>query len=141
MRSCSCQSPSPKPQRPDTCVRCGIKLKPDTICNDATMAEFFNRLSDAFPDDPEWLKDFRIGCESRELAGRKKFGWAYFDRNNLREAEEEFFDGANYAMMEVLKNRRDGMDDQLDMALIVAWHASHAYAALRGMRLKERGRP
>jgi len=141
MRSCSCQSPSPKPQRPDTCVRCGYKVQADALCDDKTVGAFFNRLSDAFPDDPEWLKDFRLGCESRELAGRKKFGWAYLDRNNLREAEEEFFDGPNYAMMEVLKNRRDGMDDQLDMALIVAWHASHAYAALRGMRLKERGRP
>ena len=80
---------------------------------------------------------------AREAQGRDYFRLRYLakSRDAVRDCREECCDGAMYAIFEVLRNRRDGADEQLDLALETIYHLAQAHQTIGRMRLKERGRP
>lgn len=143
MRICQCPKPTRKvkPGKQDWCERCGSYIDPEWVSSDATLNAFFDRLRESVSEPAPWLEPLRQFCQARERAGRDEFGFAYLDRDNPREAIEEAADGANYAFFEVLRNRRKGEDEQIDVALLAAYHFGKAYHALDEMRRKEHGVP
>ncbi len=130
---CGCEKPieTVDPRWPGSCVRCGNRIEPRWTSNDATVAEFFDRLEECFPGEtPAWVQIFRRHCEARELAGRDTFGYEFLARNNPAEGLEEAADGANYAFFDILQSRRDGDEEEWALALTAAYHFAHAYRAL-----------
>lgn len=135
--------PSPNPRSPG-CNACGLPFAPEWLSSDETLAEFFSRLQEAaFPGEaPHDFLAFRAHCEARERAGRESFGLAYLSRDNLREAMEEFADGANYFFFDTLQHLRNrGDDDDYELALTAALHAYKAHRAARELAAKRRGSP
>ena len=146
-RECECRRPNPyqHPEKADTCVQCSGWINPEWSPSNQTVAEFFDRLAEAMfdakllhgPGPPEWWEDFRRHAEVRELAGRKAFGYRYCDRDNPRESQEEVADYAIYAMLAILRSRREGNREEWELALTGAYHAAEAHrcaAALRAHR-------
>lgn len=140
MRQCNCEQPEPKPQNHSVCVKCSYVL-PDTW-GDEGVKEFYDALEAAHAGGPPpSFAYFRLEAEARERAGRRRFRFSFLQRDNIRDAFEEFSDGANYLLFRVWQNRRNGRDDQMDLALSAAYHAAKAYHFAAMMRDDERGRP
>lgn len=142
--SCKCPEPreSADPRKAGSCIKCG-KLIPTEVLSQENIVWFYDRLEACFPGKaPETFKSFRHECEVRELEGREKFGLSYLSRQNLREADQEGADGANYLFFDVLKyRRRTGRDDDLELALQGAYHAFKAFDCARRLEAKRRGSP
>ena len=136
--SCRCDLPRPKtdPRFPDTCRACGYPIPEEW--GSASISRFLDRLEATYPVLPDRFQRFRIECESRELAGRTKFGTlSHHGKNNIREAIEEAADGFNYCAFEhIVHMRQEGRDDDVDLVLVAARHFADACEALH--RLKER---
>ncbi|MBA2715187.1 MAG: hypothetical protein H0U55_16755 [Rubrobacteraceae bacterium] len=148
MRICQCPKPrpDPNPRRASSCVACGSHFDPAWESNDETVAEFFDRYERAlptWPHVPESVRTFRIHCEARERAGRKTFGMAYLDRDNLREGLEEASDLALYVFLDLLKERRAGNlpHYETDVAMQLVHHAAESYRLLHVMTAKRHGAP
>jgi hypothetical protein len=134
----------------DTCVKCGRFINPLWTSNDKTLAAFFDRLARSiFPTNDltgrpavseDWLT-FRRHVEARELEGRPKFGHRFLSRDNIWDAREEAADLALYALLDVLRARRDGTDEVLNHALNVAQKAFEGYSALSTIRRVRSGSP
>lgn len=101
--------------------------------NDETFAEFFDRLLDL----PEVPREFVEQVRQRELAGRETFGNVFLSRANELEGCEEAADLALYAHLAVLRARREGRREHIDLALIAARHAALAWEALHRLRRAE----
>ncbi len=74
------------------------------------------------------------GAHGGHAGGIQRFGHRHLARDNSREAQEEAADLANYAMFEILRERRNGEQEEWALALTAARHAylAHQYAtALR----------
>lgn len=143
MRECECEAPveSDNPRRSGTCVKCAHRLSPRWSPNDETVRDFLDRLSEAYPATPAWFERFRGLCEARERHGRVHFGYAYLDRDNVAEGAEEAADGVLYALLDTLRAKREGEDENIDLALTAAWHFAEAYQTLLCLRAKRGGDP
>lgn len=142
--SCRCSDPRERadPRSAGICSKCGKVIGSGVLSSDETVKWFFDRLEAAsFPGKvPDDFRAFRQGCETRERAGRSTFGLAYLCRPNLPEAQQEWADGANYIFFDALRNRRaTGQDEDLDVALSVAYHAYMADHFTRLLASKRRG--
>jgi hypothetical protein len=150
MKDCPCWPPIPSedPRRKGICAACGFALNPDW--GSENVSKFLDRLAEAIPGavnpktgkpSPTWTA-FREQCESRERAGRKHFGYAFHTRSNLREAFEEAADGANYSAFDTIVHRRkEGADEDIDLALTAAQKFYEAYEALCGLHAKRHHAP
>jgi|GEM_PF-2067620 len=132
MRDCRCEIPieSPNPRREGSCVRCGFAINEAWSSNNKTVAEFFGRLKEAVPFDPA-IDPLIAEARRRELGGRRRFGNSFHGRENWREGCEEAADGALYAMLQTLVNRRKGESQEIALALTAAHHFAKAHEALR----------
>lgn len=151
LRRCRCSDPSfdPNPRSKsneglDYCLKCSAHFDPesDWLSNDGTMAEFFDRLEESMVSlgilnalgPPEWLADFRLAAEQREVAGRKTFRHKHLRRDNAREAMEEASDGANYCLYALLAARRTGDTEEWEIALTAAKHFAEAFRYCQVLR-------
>lgn len=151
MRFCSCEKPVPatNPRARGACVKCGRAISEEWTSNDETVRAWFDRLARSmFPaidrstipmDPPEWFQAFRAECEARERAGRPIFGHEYLRRKNPVEAQEEAADAALYFFFDVLVARRNGDDEQVDLALTGAYHAAKMHEVAQQLRAKRQG--
>lgn len=146
--SCRCQLPieSGNPRSAGSCVACGRILDPAWTSNDKTVASFYTGLQrGVFPNElviADEFTLFRVEAESREFAGRKRFGHSHLRRDNLREAREEAADGANYLLFDHLQEiRATGRDEDMDLVLTGAKHFYLAHKAAQNLRERRRGAP
>lgn len=94
------------------------------------VADWLNQLAEL----PDVHEHFTAICRHREMTGRRIFGDAYLNRDNIAEAWEEAADLANYAFFEALQRRNQGKDDRMDLALMAAHHAAMAHLTLLRLR-------
>lgn len=144
LRECQCETPEPKVNKPHVCVRCGYTLSLNWTSNDATLKEFLDRLEESMPAAGEAFRQFRLHVEARELAGRPIFRQTFLSRPNLlRDIREEASDGALYACLDNLKQRRaTGADeDSIDLLLTAAFHAYKMFEATLELEAKRHGAP
>lgn len=147
LKDCRCDQPIPfaREERADTCVCCGYHISPDWTSNTRTLDAFLRGVEAAvFDDDPVTNRDiweaFRAHIEARELSGRPRFGNSFLSRDNIREGQEEAADLAMYACLDSLcEIRRNGKDDDTDLALTAAQKAYEAYEALAHLRHRRQG--
>lgn len=141
LRECACRVPTnyTSPYKPHACVRCGFYINPAWTSNDKTMGAFLHSLGRVLDETPGMLpadeneawQQFRAHCESRELAGRKRFGHSLLARKNIWEAREEAADGLNYLIFQSLVDRREGNENEdRDLLLTAAYHFYEAYETL-----------
>lgn len=116
--------------------------------DDHTFASFFDRFEESHmgwqrPDyeTPAHLQSLRLQCQQREVAGRKSFGNAYLQRDNIAEAREEISDCVNYLHFEALKNELRGRDPEWDLVLEAAECMAEAYRHLAHLDARYRGAP
>ena len=151
-RECRCEEPreSADPRREGLCEKCSLRLSPAWTSNDDTFAEFFDRLEATFPgyrsspdwEPPESFQMFRSQCQGREMAGRRTYGLRYLNRRNRKDAREEATDLALYMLFDSLREiRREGYDDDIDLALTAAWYAYKAYATTLDLKHKREHAP
>lgn len=148
MKVCSCRLPieSVNPRKEGFCAACALRLPPGSD----QLGPFLDRLADAIPGavNPKTGKPsatwaaFRKSCEERERVGRERFGFAFYRRNNIREASEEAWDGANYAAFDhIVQTHREGEDGDVDLALTAAAKFFEAFEALAHLRAKRHHAP
>lgn len=106
---------------------CAKAIDESYISSDASLAEFFALLAD-FPDIPGRLLTI---AADREREGRKRYGLAYLDKDNPREATEEIADLIIYSYLHWLRAKRDGYDVDMAALLEAVVHGAQAYNALR----------
>jgi hypothetical protein len=129
-RDCHCPVPDEHgPIRPNYC-RCGGYIDPRWTSTDETVAEFMEQLAQ-IPGVPPW---FIAMCEKREVDGRPIFGHAFMDRQNCDEGIEEFLDACVYAHLHLLKCRREGKREQIELALEISQHAAEGAALFARMK-------
>lgn len=148
MRVCRCTKPaiSPDPRDEGICLRCLARPSEEWTSGDATVREFFDRLEEGcFPlsvlnttGPPDWFRAFRLHCEQRELAGRRKFGFSHLARANARECQEELADAALYLLFEILAARREQREEDWALALTAAKHAAEAWRDAENLRTHRR---
>ena len=151
MTYCTCPLPSTSsdPRKPAThCGKCGHPKHPEWDQNDSNFAAFWDRIEETragwqFPlyEPPDEEQTLRLQTTHRELAGRKHFGYAYLQRDNIREAREEICDALLYVYLDTLKNVRDGDDPEWDVVLEIADDLLSAYGKLNQLKHKHRGVP
>lgn len=139
---CECERPVESLDRRTSavCASCGRRFHPDWYADDWTVADFYDRLALAMWGEASF-PHFRRLAEARERTGRPLFGLRYLQRDNIADAAEEAADGANYAMFELLQERRQGCDTADDLLLDAARHFALAYASLVAADHKHRGSP
>lgn len=143
MTYCKCAEPREtlNPRKRGSCVKCGKQFDPAWVSSDDHVRVFFNRLSSCRYLE-ESFPAFRQMCERRELAGRETFGFRYLDRDNLTEAMEEAADLALYPYLDWLQAAREGRpDEDFDLVLTIAYHASLAFDAAVRLQHKRGGEP
>lgn len=127
MRECVCEIPKETGRnRPGYCRICGGKIDARYLSTDSTFAAFFNQLAQLPGVDRHFINQ----CRDRELAGRDEFGNEYLQRVNELEGIEEACDLALYSHLAVLRARREGRKENVDIALEAAHHAALARNAL-----------
>lgn len=144
LKACPCRIPNPYEEpagKRGTCKQCGYRLDPRWTCTTNTTREFLQRLSEANPGAGESFKRFEAQIIARQQAGEAVFGQRFHGRDNIKEAQEECSDLAMYAALQVLVQRRDDSDEEMDIALEIAQHAAKAYELLEIWRAKNHGRP
>ena len=140
MKGCNCEIPQNRDSRPGfaperSCVKCGRIIPDEYTSCDETVIEFFDRLTDTFPgEQPAWFSMFMGLCMERERDGRTLYGHRHMGKDNASEGMEEAADGALYAFFTILRNRRDGNEEEWGLALTAAKHFAEAYQALRLLR-------
>lgn len=127
---CECPVPRPRPYDPGSCRDCGRIISPAWTPSDFNFETFFGRLSAL----PGVVPAFVFQCRTRELAGRDVFGFRFCDRDNAAEGQEEAADLALYAHLHILRARREGRTEQLELALTAAHHAAMAWVALEQLK-------
>lgn len=146
LRECQCTKPhrSPNPRRPHACV-CGLHISDEWDITDANVWAFFNRLAEGmFPNEielPPWFESFREHATRREAHGRHAFGHEYLRRENPVEAQEEAADGAIYLLLDLLRSRREGREEDIDVVLTAAMHFAQAHRYLNLLRAKRQHAP
>lgn len=143
---CTCPEPVPKIAKPSACVKCGHLIDPAWTSSDQTVAEFFDAYERCLPEWPnisDSTRTFRIHAEQRERAGRRTFGMAYLNRENLPEAKEEVVDLALYVMLDYLREvRREATSHyETDVAMQLVHHAAESYRLLGVIAAKRHGAP
>ena len=148
---CHCPTPSTSsdPRKPAThCGKCGHPKHPGWDQNDSNFAAFWDRIEETragwqYPlyEPPDEEQTLRLQTTHRELAGRKHFGYAYLQRDNIREAREEICDALLYLYLESLKDAREGTDPEWDVVLEIADDLINAYTKFAQLRQKHRGMP
>jgi hypothetical protein len=139
---CRCPRPadSDNPRNRGSCVKCGRAI-PDEW-NTKHIAGLLDQVRAIFPGKPppNW-QEFVRWCNDREFRGRDLFGLSYLDKDNCLEGMEEAADGANYAMFDVLRARRQGTHTDDALALTAVYHAFELFDALARLRGKHGGAP
>lgn len=130
MATCRCDYPTNMKIRPGYCSHCSGTLDPSWQTTDETVAEFMDQLADL----PGVLPGFIEQCRQRERAGRDEFGYAYVKRSNCDEGIEEFSDACLYAFLHLLRCRREGKREQLELALDISRHAAEGAALFARMK-------
>lgn len=149
MSDCACPRPvrSLDP-RSSGCASCGGSFGSDWNQTDENFAAFWDRIEASYAgwqhplyEPPDEQQTLRLQTQHREQAGRGEFGYAYLDRDNIREAREEIADALLYVYLDVLKCRREGQDPEWDVVLEIADDLLSAYGKLAQLRHKHRGAP
>ena len=148
---CTCPQPSTSsdPRKdPTFCAKCSHPKHPDWDQTDEAFTAFWERIESTragwqYPlyEPPDEEQTLRLQTMHRELAGRKHFGYAYLQRDNIREAREELADALLYVYLDTLKNKREGDDPEWDVVLEIADDLLSAYGKLNQLKHKHRGVP
>lgn len=127
MRVCDCAVPEDHGKfRPGWCRMCGGRIGEEWTSNDRTVTDFLDQLAALPGVDQHFINQ----CRQRELAGRDEFGHTFLNRVNELEGIEEAADLALYSHLAILRARREGKIEHIDIALEAAHHAALARNAL-----------
>lgn len=126
LAQCDCPVPKESARWKLHCRACAGYIDPSWTSNDETFAEFFDQLKALPGVDATFIEH----CRRRELAGRPEFGNSFLARENCLEALEEAADLALYSNLHLLKCRREGKREEVELALEAARLAALAYAAV-----------
>jgi hypothetical protein len=121
------------------------------VLNDATHNAFLDRVARSMSVTPhmgwvdgkppaDWLH-FRSQRVERERAGRERFGFAYLERDNIKEGVEENCDSDNYNYMDLLQAIHRGESEEWDLVLTIAYHDFMSYRTRLRLRERRRGSP
>ena len=133
-RACDCEIPDDHGKfRPGYCRMCGGKIDERYLSTDKTFAEFYEQLA-LIPGVSPWFIEF---CRKRERDGRPIFGNEFLRRSNCDEGIEEFLDASIYAHLHLLRMRREGTREHVELALEISQHAAEGadlFARLKALQ-------
>ena len=147
---CECPLPirSTDPRREGKCARCGGIFNRIWDQTDENFRAFWGRIESSYPgwqfplyEPPDEQQTLRLQTQHRERAGRGQFGYAYLNRDNVREAREELADALMYLYLDTLRSARAGEEAEWDVVLSIADDLISAYGKLHQLRAKHRGAP
>ena len=130
MSGCLCSYVKEDPTRRGYCQHCSGILGPEWQTTDATVSEFMDQLGEIPGVVPAFIKS----CRAREMAGRDEFGYEYLKRSNCDEGIEEFADACLYSFLHLLRCRREGKREQIELALEISRHAAEGAALFARMK-------
>lgn len=141
--TCGCHPPNPSHRdgKSEWCAQCGGHIDPEwAITLDNTRA-YLRRLEDAAPNiAPDSFDRFEAQVLRRQKAGESTFRQSGLAKDVQAECCEEATDAAMYAVIQLLKERRAGMDEEWDIALEIGVCAARIYELNELWKGKERGR-
>lgn len=147
MTDCACPKPHTATHRNQvgSCAACGRKLGEWSVTS-ARVDEFLDKVEEYVENGAAWAAPWvpilRAQVHRRERAGRRTFDHAYLLRDNSVEALEEATDLVLYMVLEQLRLRRHGNNEDVEPQLLLAgYHTAQAYAAVAQAIATTKGSP